>query len=527
MFSWKKINSIVCIVLAVGLLVGGCSILSGAETPTSTPLDLPQEVPATQPVEEATDTPEPVQETESPVAAYPVVDTGQAYCYNDTVSILCPEPGNPFFGQDAQYAGTQPSYADNGDGTITDLNTNLVWAQDPGSKLTYDQAVAGAANFNLAGHNDWRVPTIKELYSLILFSGYDPSGCESEADCPDLVPYINTDFFTFHYGSTSNGERLIDAQFISNTPYSGKGMDGGLVFGVNFADGRIKGYPSAQDQLYFVLYVRGEIGYGTNQFLDNGDGTISDQASGLSWMQTDSQQAYAWGDALAYCENLEWAGYDDWRLPNAKELHSIVDYARAPDVSNTAATNSIFQSTPITNEAGQPDYGNYWTSTTHLNRMIAGAEAVYIAFGRALGFTSQGWVDIHGAGAQRSDPKASDPASFPEGRGPQGDAVRVLNYARCVRGGASGQVLTGGEVDPNAATITDASLLAVPTVQITPGALATQPPEEALKACQGKKANTECEYEWIFGKQKGVCNDIFGQLVCMPGVVIPTLPPLP
>jgi len=44
-------------------------------------------------------------------------------------------------------------------------------------------------------------------------------------------------------------------------------------------------------------------------------------------------------------------------------------------------------------------------------------------------------VDVNGAGAQRSDPKAGDPAMFPHGRGPQGDVIRIYNYVRLVRGG--------------------------------------------------------------------------------------------
>jgi hypothetical protein len=43
--------------------------------------------------------------------------------------------------------------------------------------------------------------------------------------------------------------------------------------------------------------------------------------------------------------------------------------------------------------------------------------------------------DVHGAGAQRSDPKAGDPQNFPHGRGPQGDVVRIYNFVRLVRGG--------------------------------------------------------------------------------------------
>ena len=48
--------------------------------------------------------------------------------------------------------------------------------------------------------------------------------------------------------------------------------------------------------------------------------------------------------------------------------------------------------------------------------------------------TKGAWVDVPGAGAQRSDPKAGNPAAFPQGRGPQGDAIRIYNYVRLVRG---------------------------------------------------------------------------------------------
>ena len=515
----SKFASLVSLTLALGLLLNGCSLFPGGDTSRTEQQDSTAAAPAPPTAAPPTQAEAPPTATPAPTAApsvttYKIVDTGQAFCYNDSVRIPCPEAGNSFFGQDAQYAGNAPSYADNGDGTITDLNTTLMWAKDPEVKTTYDQAAAGAATFTLGGYSDWRLPTLQELYSLVNFSGIDPGACESAAACPDLISFIDTSFFSFQYG-----EPLVDAQYISSTPYAGSG---GLVFGVNFADGTVKGYPTG-DQTFFVRYVRGAPDYGTAQLVDNGDGTLSDQASGLTWMQTDSQQAFTWADALAYCENLSWAGQDDWRLPNAKELYSIVDASRAPDVSNTAAANSLFQSTPITDEAGKPDYGYYWTSTTHSNRTAA-SEAVYIAFGRAMGYLDGAWTDIHGAGAQRADPKAGDPKSYAQGRGPQGDAVRILNLARCARGDVSAEIYTGGEAEPNAGATPSP---AVPTLQFTPLPTSEQPPPEAFEACKGKKANTACQYEWIFGKQNGVCNDLFGQLVCMPGVVLPTMPALP
>lgn len=76
----------------------------------------------------------------------------------------------------------------------------------------------------------------------------------------------------------------------------------------------------------------------------------------------------------------------------------------------------------------------YWTSTTHINwTQNPGSAAVYISFGRSMGYIDNNWVDIHGAGAQRSDPKAGDPANYPTGRGPQGDAIRIYNHVRLVR----------------------------------------------------------------------------------------------
>jgi hypothetical protein len=50
-----------------------------------------------------------------------------------------------------------------------------------------------------------------------------------------------------------------------------------------------------------------------------------------------------------------------------------------------------------------------------------------------MGFMGGAWRDVHGAGSQRSDPKAGDPANFPQGRGPQGDAIRIYNFVRLVR----------------------------------------------------------------------------------------------
>lgn len=374
---------------------------------------------------------------------YAVVDTGQSVCFDDRDEIPSPAKGQPYFGQDAQYEGPQPSYRDNGDGTVTDLNTGLMWQKgvDGGGKHTFAEARAGAAACRTGGHSDWRLPTIKELYSLIDFSG--GMGLKPPR------PYIETDVFEFVYGDESRGERAIDAQYWSATEYLGKTMRGApTVFGVNFADGRIKGYPRDRGRrgasTQFVRYVRGNTKYGKNDLVDNGDGTITDRATGLVWQQADSGRPMNWRDALAYAGGLRLAGRDDWRLPNAKELQSIVDYSRAPDAWEAARRGPAID--PVFCITEPESY--FWTGTTHQESPHGrGSQAVYVCFGRALGYMrfpgqppgqAVESINVHGAGAQRSDPKTGDPAQFPRGRGPQGDDIRILNYVRCVRGGLGG-----------------------------------------------------------------------------------------
>lgn len=371
---------------------------------------------------------------------YVVVGTGQDKCFDDRHAIAPPPPGQPFFGQDAQHPGPKPAYKDNGDGTVSDLNTGLMWVKARGEKISWPAAVASAKQCRVGGHEDWRMPTIKELYSLINFTG----GCTGRED--DSRPYLHTKFFGFAYGDEAKGDRIIDCQDWSATEYIGKTMNGNAtVFGVNFADGRIKGYPKERrgpegtsPKLLYARYVRGNPNYGKNDFKDNGDGTITDQATGLMWSKADSGKGLDWKTALAWVQEknaTKYLGHDDWRLPNAKELQSIVDYTRVP------AVDPVFQITKL--EDGEHPF--FWTGTSHLEGPPdrQGTAAVYVAFGRATGWMSfppgrggePKLMDVHGAGAQRSDPKSGDPADFPHGRGPQGDVVRINNFVRCVRGG--------------------------------------------------------------------------------------------
>jgi len=405
--------------------------------------------------------------------SYPIVDTGQVKCYNNEDEITAPEEGQPFYGQDVQYSGNQPTYTLSSDGlTVYDEVTGLTWQQSPDTngdgeilandKLTLSEAQELPVKLNAenyGGYSDWRLPTIKEQYSLILFNGTDPSG---ETGTSDLNPFIDTNYFSFAYGDTDSGERIIDSQYASETLYV---YEDSLLFGVNFADGRIKGYGltmpgptegmesegmpeqndtsvngsfSGTDKTFFVTCVRGNPDYGVNDFSDNGDGTINDNSTGLTWSQSDSGTGMNWEEALAWVQTKNeenYLGYSDWRLPNVKELQSIVDYSRSPDTSDSAAIDPVFECTAITNEAGETDYPYYWSGTTHAASNGKGSFASYVSFGRAMGYMEGEWQDVHGAGAQKSDPKAGDTSDYPEGNGPQGDAIRIDNYVRLVRGG--------------------------------------------------------------------------------------------
>ncbi len=388
---------------------------------------------------------------------YTIVGTGVSKCYDSLVQISCPtNPAAPYFGQEQ---GLAPSYHDNGNGTVTDLNTGLMWVKARGSKMPWDSAFLMASQCTLGGHNDWRVPTIKELYSLINFNG------KSGLTAAQCIPYIDTNYFGWTTGNTAIGERVIDAQDWSATKYKGLTMlADSTVFGVNFVDGRIKGYPQYQPgtgntvkyRLY-IRFVRGSATYGINNFHDNSDGTVTDNATGLMWMTDDSGSGMNWKDALAYAQTKNTAnylGFSDWRLPHAKELQSIVDYTRCKDYTNSPAIDPVFNSTQISDEGGNVNWPFYWTNTTHLDNM----GGVYVSFGEALGWMNMPPIinyftllDVHGAGAQRSDPKSGSPTDYflgydqqghaVYGHGPQGDVIRINDYVRLVRDAATSAVI--------------------------------------------------------------------------------------
>ncbi len=150
-------------------------------------------------------------------ANFKMPDTNQTTSYTTT------------FGEDHDYTINPPSYTDNGNGTVTDNVTGLVWQkQDDATTRTWDNAVTYCSNLPLAGQTGWRVPSEIELISIIDDGVYNPS--------------INTTFFP----------GTISSQYWSSTTYANNasmawGMDFGLVY--------TYGYNKTNS--YYVRCVRG------------------------------------------------------------------------------------------------------------------------------------------------------------------------------------------------------------------------------------------------------------------------------
>jgi hypothetical protein len=425
-------------------------------------------------------TPDDGDDTSAP---HPIVDTNQSVLYDDKGYLLDSlQTGDAFFGQDANYLGTSFNYTDNNDGTVTDHNTGLLWEQaHHATRLSYYEAKSACEALELGGYTDWRLPTIKELFSLADFKGCQHTGRY----------FLDNDYFELAPPETIDDNDQFSSHTVqmmgqtwSSTIYTGDHWNDPNIeaaFFFNFLDGHIKQAPTSGSENFYRCVYGDE--YGANDFVINSDGTVTDQNSGLIWQQQDDGIGRNWQEAIAYCEGLELAGQTDWRLPNIKELQSIVDYTRYdPAIDPSVFTLSDSE-------------GWFWSGTTHGDSTLS---ATYICFGKC---DSKDGVDTHGAGAQRADPKTGEPTDYPEFGGAQDDDVRIYNYSRCVRGGV---------VEINFVTTDPDSAGNVPSNEVV------QAPQEAIDACTGLTENANCSIQ--AGNQiiAGVCGNSQGTLICKP-----------
>jgi hypothetical protein len=308
------------------------------------------------------------------VHAWPIPDTGQTKCYNNTAEIPCPAPGAAFYGQDGNYTIDPPSYTkldangavladsaatwamvkDNvtgliwenktSDGSIHDGAKTFTWCDtDPatnggnqgtcgtgtGNAATDTTAFIKALNdVNFGGFSDWRMPNVKELATIV--------------DLSRLYPAVNTAWFS---GTVSTS--YWSSTILADVDYSGN------AWFVSFRSGSVNS--DVRTSAYAVRAVRGGQSGSLDHSVINGDGTVTDTVAGLMWQQgTASPAAMTWEAALTYAEGLTLAGYDDWRLPTLKELSSIVDYNHY----NSAIDTVLFPGTVSS---------YYWSSTADAN----------------------------------------------------------------------------------------------------------------------------------------------------------------
>ena len=348
----------------------------------------------------------------------PLPDTGQTKFYNNTVEISAPAPGQAFYGQDAHYTGERSYTKLKRDGSewhtgdpqwvmVRDNVTGLIWEvkedqddtqnynnpQDADNTYTwYDSNSAtnggnsgtpgtagtntedyindiNAANYG--GHNDWRLPTDKELSSLVNAGRYNPA--------------INTDYFP----------DVLSSRYWSSTVSV---FSANIVWIVNFKYGDNNG--GSKMSSYYVRAVRsGQSGsfvplvIHENSLADANDDTVSDPNTGLMWQRFDAG-AKSWNAGLTYCENSTLAGYDDWRLPNLNELQSLVDHSKSnPALSELVDGTAVFTGLNLS-------FG-YWSSTTYVGS-TNDAWLVNFSAGSGYGFHKTSYKYIRAVRSEQS-----------------------------------------------------------------------------------------------------------------------------
>ena len=205
-------------------------------------------------------------------------------------------------------ANPHPCVRDNVTGLMWEVKTNDGGLRDMKKTYTWDNAPSYATAVNaagLCGFHDWRMPNLKELAGIVDYS------------IPYPGPTINTGYFP---NTQSTG-------FWSSV-FAYPGSPWGVAFGSGYV-----AYGSRSDDAAIRL-VRG--GQAFVSLTDNGNGTVTDNSTGLMWEQCSEGQSgtgcagsaagMTWADALTAARNSRLGGYSDWRLPNVKELQSIVEY---------------------------------------------------------------------------------------------------------------------------------------------------------------------------------------------------------
>ena len=272
----------------------------------------------------------------------------------------------------------EPRFTDNGDGTVTDMLTGLMWLKDGGclSKKSWSDALNAVSDFNTAplqygcagyagAYTDWRVPDIREIESLINYGVADTSAWLNSNG------FINIKSGSYWSSTTQqNGKQAWIIKMMNGTEtLVSKGKSNYIVaVRVMNADNHPYSIPMSGQTVSYAAQDDGNVQVGAQwpepRFFDNGDGTVTDTLTGLMWLKDGGcLNRKNWSGALITIvemnENpgryncLEYsANYSDWRVPNVRELESMLNYG-VSDSSlwlNTGGFSNIKSS-------------SYWTST--------------------------------------------------------------------------------------------------------------------------------------------------------------------
>ena len=291
-----------------------------------------------------------------------VLCTGSTRCSLDSGSFVdCPEEGEDYYGQDAQYANKKSCVpakytkilpdiaAESGYTQVVDEVTGLRWLVDKAETMSFESAKDFCSALDYGGFEDWRLPTPKEVMSIAVGDSWGHG--------------VRGFYFPgYYYGG---GDVWVRQELSEEAE---------IVWSFRLDNAEMSRIYDPVDILNYVLCVRGDE-YGTvsaenyTSVEKNGEEMIKDSSTDLFW-QKDSGTVENWKDALAYCENLNYAGHDDWRLPNRNELLTLVDYTKVPvtesfdpETESAASlfpgmTSAVFaSSTPVLGYGGT--YG-YW-----------------------------------------------------------------------------------------------------------------------------------------------------------------------
>ena len=255
-------------------------------------------------------------------------DTGQTTSYTTTP------------GEDADYNINPPFYLNNGNGTITDTITGLMWQQVDGGEMTFDKATTYANDLVLGGFSDWRMPTVLELHSILHLDKNNPA--------------LNTTYFTSPTAQYWwSGQKQVNDATKAWCANAGGGVGNHPISETVSAGGAKKFHVRAVRDISSPTTI-------ATRFLDNKNGTTTDQLTGLIWQQvpTDSM---TWEQALIAAEALSLGGSSLWRMPNIKELQSISEATiYNPSINKTyfsgISTAWYWSSTSLANQSTRAWY---------------------------------------------------------------------------------------------------------------------------------------------------------------------------